>query len=58
MLSLLMHLETHTVKIVVDLKFLLIEIGLSVLAMYHRGFIYALLIYLGGFFIYAINNVT
>lgn len=58
MLSLLMHLETHTVKIVVDLKFLLIEIGLSLLAQYHRVFIYALLIYLGGFFIYAINNVT
>jgi len=57
-LSLLMHLETHTVKIVVDLKFLFIEMGLSLLALYQRIFMYLLLMYLGGFFIYAINNVT
>ncbi|MDQ7068913.1 MAG: ComEC/Rec2 family competence protein [Sulfurimonas sp.] len=57
-LGLLMHLETHSVKIAIDLKFLLIEIGLSLLAMYHRVFIYALLLYLFGFFIYAMDNVT
>ncbi|SFV50176.1 Competence protein [hydrothermal vent metagenome] len=57
-LSLLMHLETHTVKILVDLKFLFIEMGLSLLALYQRVFMYVLLMYLGGFFIYAINNVT
>ncbi|MDF1878238.1 ComEC/Rec2 family competence protein [Sulfurimonas sp. SAG-AH-194-C20] len=55
-LGLLMHLETHTVEILIDLKFLFVEVGLSLLAMYHRVFIYALLMYLLGFFIYAINN--
>ncbi len=57
-LSFLIHLEMHTVNIVIDLKFLLLQIILSLLAMYHKVFIYFLLFYIFSFFIYTINNVT
>ncbi|MDF1882386.1 ComEC/Rec2 family competence protein [Sulfurimonas sp. SAG-AH-194-C21] len=58
LLSLLMNLEMHTVKIAVDFKLLLIEIGLSLAAVYRKLFTYYLILYLLGFFVYAINNVT
>ncbi|MDF1876599.1 ComEC/Rec2 family competence protein [Sulfurimonas sp. SAG-AH-194-L11] len=58
LLSLLMNLKTHMVTIEIDFKFLLIEIGLSLMSIYSKLFLYALILYLFGFFIYTINNVT
>ena len=54
----LINLDTHAVKIALDIKFLIAEIVLSLLAIYQKKFVYILLAYCFAIFIYLLLKLN
>jgi len=57
-LKYLIELDLNAVKIVLEIKWLVVEIILSFISIYKKEFVYILLLYVLSIFIYAINYVT
>ena len=54
----LMNLETSQIKILLDWKWLLVQVSLSILSVYKKSFVYLLLSFALSVFIYSIYYVT